>query len=764
MINFYKFSIAAALMSLLFVSCGEDPTDNSVESVFSGYDESLTKQELFADDLSAKEFTFTSTSNWSATTANIENGTESWITVEPAEGAAGESTISITTLKNYTSEQRSARIEIEANYQTISVVLLQSGTAADGSYLIDPSLFFIPVDEDASLEQSCYADQTNAYDAFAFNAPVEWSATSSDSWLRVVNTAVEDAEAASVATGDAGDNQSISFESDINYTEEERTATVTITDATGVVASCTLTFTQSAQMENGEFPTPEFTIEDEALETQTIEATESFTSIKFSAPSTWEAIISYSPTVESGAEWLLASSDSYEAGTMTLNFTTGVNITEADRTATVTISATGDKVVTPLTLTLTQKFDPDGNAQLEFTDIQNATQTIYANELEYQDISFYAPAPWSFDSAEVPTWLNMVIKSGSQEAAGNVTLSLSATSLNVSPDGGSAADDNNAEITLTTSQLGASGDITLNITQKGTLLDGNPFIMKFTDATDNSIGEIDCDSTSPITINFTAPYFWELTSEGDWLSPNKSSGDAGVQSIALTPTVNPSTGGRSITITIQTTATDANGDPAKLEYTITQAGNPDGTKQYTLTEIDADNVPEGTEWTITDADASSESEFAGLRAALATKSDGEITLIFPNQTILPASSLRAMNAIGELYLDVAATLGNYATYECENIKILKAPYLTKITRYQAYESRLTTYPDAEQVLYIATKVELVDIGTHMMGKNVKAIASNITLHTNATNLDENDYKFWTSGYSDGAGSGNQIIFESTVSY
>ena len=128
---FAIFSIAIFSMIVLFSSC--EGTDDMTSSL-TGYDKGKLSQEIFADETEGKgAFAFTASEAWNISIdEKIKTATDnSWITVSPMNGEAGEHTITIKLEINYTGEDRVAKINIHAGGSTIAITVEQKGTTAE---------------------------------------------------------------------------------------------------------------------------------------------------------------------------------------------------------------------------------------------------------------------------------------------------------------------------------------------------------------------------------------------------------------------------------------------------------------------------------------------------------------------------------------------------------------------------------------------------------------------------------------------------------
>ncbi len=126
-----------------------------------------------------------------------------------------------------------------------------------------------------------------------------------------------------------------------------------------------------------------------------------------------------------------------------------------------------------------------------------------------------------------------------------------------------------------------------------------------------------------------------------------------------------------------------------------------GSVQYTLSQIDAANVPTENTWIITD-ETPATSEFAGFSAAIASLSGGgrEISVVFPNLTALPDGVIFGSSSVPDTFpydalVSVSApealTAGKNVFRNCTSLTTLSIPKVTTINTYAfAYNSALTS--------------------------------------------------------------------------
>ncbi len=110
---------ALAFLALLAVACEQpvDPTPKSDEVRLT----SATTLTVGADGGTA-EITFTSSDAW---TAALANDRVTWLSINPASGTAGQSTVTVTVDPNDTPDDRSATIRVKCGNATASVTLTQ---------------------------------------------------------------------------------------------------------------------------------------------------------------------------------------------------------------------------------------------------------------------------------------------------------------------------------------------------------------------------------------------------------------------------------------------------------------------------------------------------------------------------------------------------------------------------------------------------------------------------------------------------------------
>lgn len=110
-------------------------------------------------------------------------------------------------------------------------------------------------------------------------------------------------------------------------------------------------------------------------------------------------------------------------------------------------------------------------------------------------------------------------------------------------------------------------------------------------------------------------------------------------------------------------------------------------EEMSLSDLSADNVPEGDTWIISDETSTSSSDFTGLKAAIAAAgTDRSITLQFPNLTSFPSSALEyAYDGINYNIVAVEApkalTVGSDAFCYCSGLKSVSMPLVTTIGDY-----------------------------------------------------------------------------------
>jgi hypothetical protein len=129
-LNFLKIAAITACTLLVLSSCGDKEEPN----------ETPFNQTVNADETTGKSgVTFVTSGAWTSTitevsTKSTKSGTASWISISPDHGnAAGEYTIIISLLKNYTGEDRKATITISFDDMDITITVTQKGTGVSAN-------------------------------------------------------------------------------------------------------------------------------------------------------------------------------------------------------------------------------------------------------------------------------------------------------------------------------------------------------------------------------------------------------------------------------------------------------------------------------------------------------------------------------------------------------------------------------------------------------------------------------------------------------
>ncbi len=127
----------------------------------------------------------------------------------------------------------------------------------------------------------------------------------------------------------------------------------------------------------------------------------------------------------------------------------------------------------------------------------------------------------------------------------------------------------------------------------------------------------------------------------------------------------------------------------------------------TLEQIDADNIPSGDVWTISDSSTDSESDFADLRAAIAAAVGAEptrqITLNFPNLSgKLPLASFSDVKGVVAISMPKVTYIDNKAFYNCTSLSTISLPKATHI---------------GDSAFSLCTALTTLNIGYDLVGDN-----------------------------------------------
>ena len=219
-----------------------------------------------------------------------------WLNVSPESGS-GSATLSISADANSSTSERSGKIAITSGDKTVSVAIIQSG----GTLSVSSS----------SLSFVCEGD-TKSLNLQASNSMLEWSTTTTDSWL-------------SISPESGSGNTTIMVKTETNVSTTYRKGKLTIVSGN---VSIPIDITQAGGV---------VTIGPSSLDFSDHGETKSLNLI---TPFAWTATTSES--------WIKLSSSSGN-GNATLSVTAEANNSTANRTGTITI-VSGDKTISvPLT-------------------------------------------------------------------------------------------------------------------------------------------------------------------------------------------------------------------------------------------------------------------------------------------------------------------------------------------------------------------------------------------------------------------------------
>ena len=312
-----KFICAAAMAlaaAVAFSAC--TPQDEKVTPKVE-----VSQNEITSESAGATyDITVTSNVAWSAQIANKDT----WVTVKPASGQAGETAVKVSVKKNNSDAQRETSITFTGETATATVAVKQFGkdvvTIDKNAYEVTPA---------------------GGSDVVNVTANTDWTATVSEGadWVTVAP-----------ATGAAG----------------ETTATVTVAaNETAAARTAKVTFTAGDAK-------AEYTISQEA-----VSVTLSKSSIADAGEGKTEAInvtANAAWTAESNAEWVSIAPASGAAGVTEVAVTVAENSTEAAREAKVTFTINENVTAE---LTVTQAFVAQaGKVTIQVTDITASKATI----------------------------------------------------------------------------------------------------------------------------------------------------------------------------------------------------------------------------------------------------------------------------------------------------------------------------------------------------------------------------------------------------
>ena len=266
------------------------------------------------------DITVTSNVAWNAQIANKDT----WVTVKPASGQAGETAVKVTVKKNNSDAQRETSITFTGETATATVAVKQFGKDV------------------VTIDKSAYeVTPAGGSDAVKVTANTDWTATVSEGadWVTVAP-----------ATGAAG----------------ETTATVTVAaNETSAARTAKVTFTAGSA-------TAEYTISQEAVsvtlsKSSIADAGEGKTeTVNVTANAAW--------TAASNAEWVTIAPTSGAAGVTEVAVTVAENPSEAAREAKVTFTI-NENVTAELTVTQAYVAQA-GKVTIQVTDITASKATV----------------------------------------------------------------------------------------------------------------------------------------------------------------------------------------------------------------------------------------------------------------------------------------------------------------------------------------------------------------------------------------------------
>lgn len=490
-------------------------------------------------------------------TANIDwtaVSDQSWLAVAPASGT-GDATLTFTAEANPLASTRSAIVTVTGTGVTAKTITITQ--AADAATLaVSPSI--------TSLAKT--AGSTSA----TVTSNTDWTAQSDQTWLTL---------SAASGTGDA----TLTLTATANPTVAERTATITL-KATGVTDQ-TITITQAAGDAVLAVSTPVVRL-DKTVDSETIYIT-SNTAWGAASDQTWLSIASGTGS----------TNDGFVA-------TATANPTIAERTAIVTIAATG--ISTPTTVTITQAA---GDATLAVS--QNALSM--GKEAGSKSVNVTSNSDWTANSDQA--WLTVSSTSGTGDAtltftaeanvmdaertatitlkatnaqdqvitvvqAGNAVLTLASNALDMAKTAGTEDVGITSNTTwaatsdqtwLTVAPASGTGDaiLTLSAEANATTTERTAIVtLKATGLTDRTITVTQAAgaatlAVAPTTASFTSKAgsssatvtsntAWTATSSQSWLTLSTAAG-TGDATLTLTVTANTTTNPRTATITLKAT-------------------------------------------------------------------------------------------------------------------------------------------------------------------------------------------------------------------
>ena len=127
---FYSFLL---LVAVAFTACNEETTNKLIQLA----DGTSTSLVFNADESGDATIKFTADAAWTASVSEVaasKSGESiSWLSLSPYGGEAGENTITVSLLKNYTGASRKAQIKIVCGDSEIVITVEQKGEASGGT-------------------------------------------------------------------------------------------------------------------------------------------------------------------------------------------------------------------------------------------------------------------------------------------------------------------------------------------------------------------------------------------------------------------------------------------------------------------------------------------------------------------------------------------------------------------------------------------------------------------------------------------------------
>lgn len=269
--------IVAAMFAFSACQPKEEVVDPKVE---------VSQSEITSEAAGASfDVTVTSNVDW---IAEIENN-DKWVTVEPAEGKAGETKVTVTVKKNNGDNARDTKITFKAETATAEVSVDQFGK------------------DNIAIDKTAYeATPAGGTDAVKVTTNNNWTATVSEgaSWVTVAPASGEAGEATATVTVAAYEGA------------EDRTATVTF-----AAGDAKMDYTVTQKGVSVVLSQTSWSVESAGAEAK----------VKVTANAAW--------TAASSAEWVTVVPASGEAGEVEVTVTAAKNLVEEARNATVTFTA-----------------------------------------------------------------------------------------------------------------------------------------------------------------------------------------------------------------------------------------------------------------------------------------------------------------------------------------------------------------------------------------------------------------------------------------